>query len=589
MLKRSLYVLLCLAFASACDDAPSTTSAGGSGGAGTTAHTSSSHVTHASSTSGVGGSTAAPIADAGKDEEITQKKPHSLSGYASSSPGMLPLSYFWTQVSGAPVTLDDPTLVAPTFLAPEAPGPLVFQLVVQDDNGQSEPDTVTLTVTNAKPVAHAGPDRGAPGGATVSLQGSGLDYDGNAISFAWKQIGGPPVALDDAASTGPSLVIPAGLAEPLVFELVTNDGFVDSDPDWVTVLRVEGPDADGDLLDDAAELALGTDPAESDTDHDGISDGWEALGHEGVAFATLGAGPRHKDLFVELDVQEFTDANGLHTAKPSPIVIAALEAFYAGIDVPNPDGQSGIALHIVLDSILPETFVCTDGGFFGDDAPGNFLFREAFHKVAVCPHPYSHGFADIVGRIVHMDVLEADSDPTNDLTDHAAWEWYALFLHEMGHNLSLRHGGFQDLNYKPNYPSLMNYAFPAWDTALNLSNATQRISHGTLPLVDECALVEAGQFPNIDAGPAEFLSTYPMGWSVGTNGDVDWNHDGTIEVQPYEHIVRSSVAVGDPTDCSQLLDFDDRAGIAAGLPLGLPSNPHGAMMLSLGAPTEVAE
>lgn len=593
MRSRLLLALLTASLASACDDGTSTTSDGGSGGGSSSSKATTTHTTSkASSTSGTGGSTDAPIANAGMDEDVTQNKIHYLSGFQSSSPGGFALAFSWGQVSGPPVTLVDPASASPSFTAPGTPGPLVFELVVQDENGQSKPDQVTMTVTNAKPIADAGPDRGGPGDAVVDLLGAGLDYDGNPVSFVWTQVSGPTVALSDPTIAAPTLTIPAGLSEPLVYQLVTNDGFVDGDPDWVTVLRVDGADADGDLLDDATEASLGTNAADPDTDLDGIPDAWEVLGHEGVAFHTLGAGPRHKDLFVELDVQEFTDATGFHTAKPSPLVLSALDAFYASLDVPNPDGQTGVAFHLVLDSILPSTFICTDGGFYGDEAPGNFLYREAFHKVAVCPKPYSHGFADIIGRIVHMDVMEADADPSNDLTDHAAWEWYGLFLHEMGHNLSLRHGGFQDLNYKPNYPSFMNYAFPTWDPVLNLSNATQRISHGALPMIDECALVEAGQFPGVDAGAAAFLAAYvPTPWTVAPNGDIDWNLDGSISTTPYELIVRGSISLGDPMTCTQLLDFDDHAAIASGLALGVPSNPHATMPFSLGAPRipEVAE
>ena len=33
------------------------------------------------------------------------------------------------------------------------------------------------------------------------------------------------------------------------------------------------------------------------------------------------------------------------------------------------------------------------------------------------------------------------------------------FMHELGHNLGLRHGGGDSRNYKPNYLSVMNYFF----------------------------------------------------------------------------------------------------------------------------------
>ena len=33
------------------------------------------------------------------------------------------------------------------------------------------------------------------------------------------------------------------------------------------------------------------------------------------------------------------------------------------------------------------------------------------------------------------------------------------FIHELGHNLNLTHGGSDHVNYKPNYIGIMNYWF----------------------------------------------------------------------------------------------------------------------------------
>ena len=33
----------------------------------------------------------------------------------------------------------------------------------------------------------------------------------------------------------------------------------------------------------------------------------------------------------------------------------------------------------------------------------------------------------------------------------------AAFMHELGHTLGLLHGGGDDINFKPNYVSVMNY------------------------------------------------------------------------------------------------------------------------------------
>ncbi len=57
------------------------------------------------------------------------------------------LTYAWTQISGTPVTLSDPTAVSPTFTAPGAHETLAFSLVVSDGVATSIADTVVVTVT----------------------------------------------------------------------------------------------------------------------------------------------------------------------------------------------------------------------------------------------------------------------------------------------------------------------------------------------------------------------------------------------------------------------------------------------------------
>jgi hypothetical protein len=66
-------------------------------------------------------------------------------------------------------------------------------------------------------------------------------------------------------------------------------------------------------------------------------------------------------------------------------------------------------------------------------------------------------------------------------------------MHELGHNLGLRHGGNERQNYKPNYNSVMNYQyqFSGVDDNCTLpGNGVLAYSHGTRPSLDENALVE---------------------------------------------------------------------------------------------------
>jgi len=316
----------------------------GGGGASTTAHTTSSHkaASHAA-TGGEGGDGSGgsepqeptavvdPISG-----DLYQGAQFYLGGAQSSSPSGNILTYEWTQLSGAHVDIVDPTSPDELVTAPHALGMISFQLIVHDGPYASLPAKLDAVVVDRAPVAHAGHDKGQLGGTNITLDGSGHDDDVDALTYTWTQVSGSPIALSAADTAQPSLTIPDDLSGPAVFALTVNDGYENSVPDWVTVERLTGPDSDGDLLEDSVELALGTDPANPDTDGDGIPDGWEVLGHENVDYAALGCDPLHRDLLVELHVQSYTVANVLHSAEPSPTVQSALEHFYGSLPIDNP-------------------------------------------------------------------------------------------------------------------------------------------------------------------------------------------------------------------------------------------------------------
>src|SRR5207249_9659869 len=68
------------------------------------------------------------------------------------------------------------------------------------------------------------------------------------------------------------------------------------------------------------------------------------------------------------------------------------------------------------------------------------------------------------------------------------------FMHELGHNLGLRHAGSFDLpNYKPNYRSVMCYRYQLTGVDINCDAEGDNImgySHGVLPTLGENALNE---------------------------------------------------------------------------------------------------
>jgi hypothetical protein len=100
-----------------------------------------------------------------------------------------------------------------------------------------------------------------PANQPVTLDGTGsVDAEGEAITFSWEQIAGPPVVLDDASSATPSFM-PAGELTSYAFELnVSNEsGLTDSALTAVSVyLNVADGNAHGHnvLNRDRCELGL---------------------------------------------------------------------------------------------------------------------------------------------------------------------------------------------------------------------------------------------------------------------------------------------------------------------------------------------
>lgn len=96
-----------------------------------------------------------PTADAGPDQTVDSGSTVQLDGSGSSDPNNSPLTYQWTQTSGPPITLNDPTSVNPTFTAPDVQSQeedIVFQLVVtNEEEVESKPDSVTITVNPVIP------------------------------------------------------------------------------------------------------------------------------------------------------------------------------------------------------------------------------------------------------------------------------------------------------------------------------------------------------------------------------------------------------------------------------------------------------
>jgi len=180
-----------------------------------------------------------PVAEAGPDRTVTAGDVVVLDGSRSTDPKDLVLDFAW-QLTAAPAgsaaSLSDPTAVKPSFTADLA-GTYVAELVVSQQNRESDPDTVTISTDNSAPVADAGLDRSLEVGQTAVLDASrSSDFDGDALAYSWSLVQvpvGSGAALSDPMAVRPEFFVDA--AGDYVAELTVDDGTASSVADRVTV------------------------------------------------------------------------------------------------------------------------------------------------------------------------------------------------------------------------------------------------------------------------------------------------------------------------------------------------------------------
>jgi len=86
--------------------------------------------------------------------------------------------------------------------------------------------TDQMGTSNQPPVADAGGDQYEFPGSFVTLDGSNSsDPDGDALSYLWTQVSGPPVTLDDSEASEPTFILPdEGIeGKKLTFQLTVTD------------------------------------------------------------------------------------------------------------------------------------------------------------------------------------------------------------------------------------------------------------------------------------------------------------------------------------------------------------------------------
>jgi len=184
---------------------------------------------------------AAPVANAGADQNVATGSLVTLDASASSDADGDILSYIWTLTNlptSSAATLSDSTRSSPQFTADLA-GIYEATLVVNDGSEDSTISTVMITAqtANSAPTANAGVDQNITTTAAVTLNGSASsDADGDTLTYSWALTTTPSGS--SASIIDQTLVAPmftADLDGSYVAQLIVSDGVASSAPDTVTV------------------------------------------------------------------------------------------------------------------------------------------------------------------------------------------------------------------------------------------------------------------------------------------------------------------------------------------------------------------
>ncbi|MGW3996031.1 fibronectin type III domain-containing protein [Amycolatopsis sp. NPDC004772] len=312
--------------------------------------------------------------------------------------------------------------------------------------------------------------------------------------------------------------------------------------------------------------------APEDRDQDGLPDSWEINGYDTngdgvpeVDLPAMGASPDHKDLFVEVDwmVKPRTCflwiicSNSRNFAPQQSAMNDVVTAF-ANAPMTNPDGQSGIRLHIdsgpnsVMNPVTHATwgersqagqvpYQATlgrsgskdfDWSGFNAIKASNFQATRAdvFHYAIFGDRQAgsdSSGVAQVTKSRFNGDSFLVTSGAAS--SGFSVRQESGTFMHEFGHTLGLHHGGGgadegADLNNKPNYLSVMNYSWQMGGRGLDYSRSE-------LPALDERSLNENDGYTGTTDKIAWFC---PIGNDEFRRVDhvagprLDWNCNGAI-------------------------------------------------------------
>lgn len=286
---------------------------------------------------------------------------------------------------------------------------------------------------------------------------------------------------------------------------------------------------------------------EVDTDGDTVPDCVEQDGvdidDDGTVDAVTNTNPMRKDIFIKIDWMDCgsdtadTCSDG-HDHAPDQDALDDVVQAFADATVPNPDSSTGIDLQIEMGEALTHEEVC-DCDCIADLVDNQRQVLSAAERAADNADQILEAKRKIVHYFLwshqHTEGSGSSGVACNNGYTHVSlgtWTNYGsrtdqagTFMHELGHQLGLPHGGSDGVNDKPNYLSVMNYAF---QTSYSGRLAALDYSTSALDALDEDDLDESVGIGANDATQTRIFNFTRDRVDVNAQGGIDWNQDGDM-------------------------------------------------------------
>jgi hypothetical protein len=271
-----------------------------------------------------------------------------------------------------------------------------------------------------------------------------------------------------------------------------------------------------------------------DSDKDGLPDSWEAgKAPGGLNLKKLGAKPKHRDVFVELNYSKSTSASDISCGALDDLVTAFRKA-----PLTNPDHRDGVKLHIDAGK------KCGRSGF---DLGGSGSFKVQASGCAD-PNDFNNTMRSKRFKVFHDGLVVANSelcsaegiatDTDFIVKENGGGSFFSyVVMHELGHTFGLDHGPFNGF-------SVMSggaFNFPA-------STGESHLDYTRYPIkaLDESSLDETKGYETGSAAGDAYIGKFygpqycggQLQFSGRASGPIDFDCSGApFWVPPYSDYI----------------------------------------------------